>query len=69
MIPALEMALIVKLRSLGERLPFDGLPTLDQRREMVRRVLLAHDHVTYTVSNGKRITLGMQFALVFGEPP
>lgn len=69
MIPALEMALVVKLRSLGQKVGFDGLMTLDQRREIVRAALLDVDHVTFTVRNGKRITMGMQFAATFGEPP
>lgn len=69
MIPALELALLVKLISLGEKIAFDGLLSLDQRREMVRKVLLPRDDVTYTVRNGKRVTLGMQFAAVYGEIP
>lgn len=69
MIPALEMALIVKLRSLGQKINFDGLVALDERRELVRKALLPFDDVTYTVSNGRRITLGMQFATVYREQP
>lgn len=69
MIPTLEMSLITKLRALGTGLEMDGLRTLDQRRELVRAALLPLDDVTYTVANGKRVTLGTQFAAVYGEPP
>lgn len=67
MIPPLEMALVVKLRSLGEKINFDGLMPVEQRCELVRKALLPRADVTYTVSSGKRITLGMQFTTVFGQ--
>jgi len=69
MIPTHELSLILKLRSLGSHVAIEGLTTIDQRREAVRRALLPVNHITYTVSNGKRISLGVQFAAVYGEPP
>lgn len=65
-----ELALITKLRSLGVMLnAFDGLNTPDQRREIVRAALMPVDDVTYAIRNGKRITIAMRFAEVYGMAP
>lgn len=69
MIPTHELSLILKLRSLGGSVKFDGLTTIDQRREAVRRALLPVDHITFSVQNGKRITMGVEFARIYGEAP
>lgn len=72
MIPSLtdEMCLVVKLKALGIKCnAFDGLTTHEQRREFIRAALLPVDDVTYTVQNGKRITMGVEFARIYGEAP
>ena len=63
------MSLITKLRALGTGLQLDGLRTLDERRELVRKALLPVDDVTYAVRHGRRITLAMQFVVVYVEIP
>lgn len=72
MIPKLtdEMCLVVKLKSLGIVCSaFDGLTTHDQRREFIREALMPVDDVTFAVRNGKRITMGVEFARIYGEAP
>lgn len=72
MIPKLadEMSLVTKIRALGiECNAFDGLSTPEQRLEIVRAALLPVDDVTYSVTNGKRITIAMRFAAVYGVAP
>lgn len=65
-----ELALIAKLRALDNsvRLPA-GLTTTEQRREIVRKAIEPWLDVTYTVRNGKRITMAMQYADAYGEVP
>lgn len=61
MIPKLtdEMSLITNIRSCGiECRAFDGLTTPDQRREIVRKALLA---------NSAQERFGGDFARVYGE--
>lgn len=72
MIPKLtdEITLISKVRSLGIQCnAFDGLTTPEQRRAAVRVAIDPVLEVTFSVLNGKRITLAMQFASVYGEVP
>ncbi len=61
-----ELGLLAKLRSLepGWRPP-EGLSTREQRRDAVRAAVMPWLDVTYTVRNGKRITMAMQFAEVY----
>jgi hypothetical protein len=72
MIPKLadEMALIVKLRALGAhpQIPA-GLVTWEQRRDAVKAVLDPVSDVTFTIRNGKRISVGMEYARIYGEAP
>lgn len=65
-----ELGLIVRLRSLERKfhLP-EGLSSIDQRRDLVRKAIEPWLDVTYTVRNGKRITMGMQYATAYGEVP
>lgn len=72
MIPKLadEMAFAVKLKALGiETDAFDGLTTVDQRRDRFRAVLQSVDDVTFAILNGKRISMAMEFARIYGEAP
>lgn len=72
MIPKLpdEMAFGVKLKSLGiQCAAFDGLTTHEQRRDYFREALAPVDDVTFTMRNGKRITIAMEFARIYGEAP
>ncbi len=65
-----EVSLIAKMRSLGAKPEFPGgLTTLEQRRDAVRAVLDPLLEVTYTIQNGKRITMAMQFAAAYGMVP
>lgn len=62
-----EMLLTSKLKSLGVKLsPFDGLSTFETRRELLRAAVNMLPDVTYTVRDGKNITLAQQFAKVYG---
>lgn len=63
-----EMALVTKLVSLQVKCnAFDGgLTTFEQRREKVRGALKPVADVTYTVRDGKNITMRQQFARVYG---
>lgn len=65
-----EISLITKLLSLGAKpaIP-EGLTTVDQRRIAVRAALDPVLEVTFTIQNGKRITMAMQFAAAYGEVP
>lgn len=62
-----EMTLITKIRSL--QIPcnaFDGLTTFEQRRELVRGAVSQVPDVTFTIRDGKAITIGQQFQRVYG---
>lgn len=62
-----EMGLITKIRSL--QVPcnaFDGLTTFEQRRELVRGAVNQIPDVTFTVRDGKNITIAQQFQRVYG---
>ncbi len=62
-----EMALVTKLVSLQVKCnAFDGLTTFEQRREKVRGALKQVADVTYTVRDGKNITMRQQFVKVYG---
>jgi hypothetical protein len=64
-----ELAFGIKLKALGHPTDaFTGLTTSEQRREMFRAALLPVDDVTFTIRNGKRITMAMEFARIYGEP-
>lgn len=64
-----EMTLITKLRSLQVKCnAFDGLTTIDQRREIVRAALKPVEEVTFTVRDGKPITMAQQFQRVYEQP-
>lgn len=72
MIPKLsdEIAFAVKLKALGQPTDaFAGLTTVEQRRDTFREALRPVDDVTFTVANGKRITMAMEFARIYGEVP
>lgn len=65
-----EMFLITKIRSL--QIPcnaFDGLTTFEQRRELVRGAVSQVPDVTFTVKDGKNITIAQQFTRVYGVAP
>lgn len=72
MIPKLaeEISLAVKLKSLGVQCDaFDGLTSPDQRREFFRAALEPVDDVTFAIRNGKRVTMAMEWARIYGEAP
>ncbi len=72
MIPKLteEMALITKIRSLRiDCNAFEGLTTPEQRCGVVRKAIEPVLDVTFNIVNGKRITMGMKFADVYGVVP
>jgi hypothetical protein len=61
-----ELGLLAKLRSLDPNFsPPTGLTTPEQRRDAVRAAIMPWLDVTYTIRNGKRITMAMQYADVF----
>lgn len=62
-----ELSLATKLKSLGEPSPFDGLTTIEQRRDRARMSIARLRDVTFTVRDGKTITLAQQFERVYGE--
>lgn len=65
-----EMLLVSKIKSLGiECNAFDGLTTVEQRMDSVRKAIEPVLDVTYTVRNGKRITMAMQYADAYGAVP
>jgi hypothetical protein len=65
-----EMSLITKIRSLQVVCnAFDGLTTFEQRRELVRGAVSQIPDVTYTVRDGKNITIAQQFEKVYGVAP
>lgn len=62
-----EMCLVSKIRSLQILCnAFDGLTTFEQRREVVRGAARQVAEVTFTVRDGKNITVGKQFERVYG---
>ena len=65
-----ELSLIVKLRALDRTfsLPAGVIPR-EQRRDLVRKAIDPWLDVTFTVRNGRRITMAMQYAEAFGEVP
>lgn len=72
MIPKLsdEMMLVVKMKALGVNCEaFEGLNTVEQRMGIIRDAIEPLLDVTYTVQNGKRITMAMQYANVYGAVP
>ena len=65
-----ELGLLAKLRSLDKSFkPPTGLTTVEQRRDSVRAAIEPWLDVTYTVRNGRRITMAMQYADVYGVVP
>lgn len=63
-----EMSLVTKLVSLQiQCTPFDGLTTFEYRRELVRSAVRLVPDVTFTVRDGKNITLSQQFHRVCGQ--
>jgi len=65
-----EMALVSKIRSLGiECAAFDGLTTPDQRRQCIRAAIDPVLDVTFTILNGRRLTMAMKYADTYGEVP
>jgi hypothetical protein len=65
-----EMTLITKVRSLRiDCNAFDGMTTPEQRCDIVRKAIEPVLDVTFTIRNGKRITMAMQFADVYGVVP
>jgi hypothetical protein len=62
-----ELGLIVKLRALDRHFHLDtGLTTLEQRRDVVHAAIQSWLDTTYTIRNGKRITMAMQYATAYG---
>lgn len=65
-----ELGLIVKLRALDRHFALPaGLTIPEQRKDLIRTALEPWLDTTFTVSNGKRITMAMQYAQAFGEVP
>lgn len=65
-----ELSLISKVRSLGiECNAFDGLSTIEQRMDIVRKAIQPVLDVTFTVRGGKRVTIEMQYADAYGVAP
>jgi len=63
-----EWYLLLKLRSLHIRCDaFDGVSSFEQRRERMRAAIIPNREITYTVMDGKRITLGQQFSLIYRQ--
>jgi hypothetical protein len=65
-----ELALAIKLKALGMKpAAFEGgLTTVEQRRDIVRtQIRTVGAEVTYTLRDGKRITLADQFHRAYGE--
>ena len=62
-----ELGLIVKLRALDRHFHLDtGITTREQRRDAVSAAIGPWLEVTYTIRNGKRITMAMQYATAYG---
>lgn len=65
-----EMAFAVKLKALGiDTDAFTGLTTVEQRRDTFRAALMPVDDVTFRLQNGRRITMAMEFARIYGIAP
>lgn len=65
-----ELGLLAKLRALDQSFaPPPGLTTLEQRREAVRSAIEPWLDATFTIRNGRRITMAMQYADVYREVP
>ena len=65
-----ELGLLAKLRALDQSFALPtGLTTREQRRDAVRAALDPWLDVTYTIRNGRRISMAMQFADVYGTVP
>lgn len=65
-----ELGLLAKLRALDQSFrPPEGLSTLEQRRDVVRIAIDPWLDVTYAIRNGKRVTMAMQYADVYGVVP
>jgi len=65
-----EIALVNKLVSLEvTKQRFDVNASYEARREQTRVFVRLIPDVTFTVRDGKRITMAEQFRLVYGEVP
>lgn len=63
-----EIALATKIISLHVACEFPaGLTTHEQRREIVQKSLAGIEDVTFTIRDGKRVTIREQFVRVYGE--
>jgi hypothetical protein len=67
--PPDEITLIAKARSLGCQINLVGLATVEQRKDIVRAAIDPVLDVTFSLRNGKRITMAMQYAQAYGEVP
>lgn len=62
-----ELGLLVKLRALDNTFKAPtGVTTPAQRQDAVRAAIMPWLDVTYTIRNGRRVTMAMQYADVFG---
>lgn len=64
-----EIALFSKLRSLGVVCELDPLMPVDVRRDVARQAIEPVLEITFTVANGKRITMAMKYADTYGIAP
>jgi hypothetical protein len=65
-----ELRLYTKLRALEVPCTFDASRmTHDERCETLRAAVSLVPEVTFTIRDGKRITMGQEFARVFGAAP
>lgn len=72
MIPKLsdEIAFAARLKAEGiTTAAFDGLTTVDQRRECFREAIWPIEGMEYTRINGRPITVAMEFARIYGCVP
>lgn len=64
-----EISLFSKLRSLGCECALDPLSPVEQRYDMARKAADPVLDITFTVANGKRISIGMKLADTYGIVP
>ena len=64
----LEWALVKKLISLGvpARTVFDGITTREERLAKVREAVKLVPDITYTLTDGKRVTMTQAFMHAYG---
>jgi hypothetical protein len=69
MLPPPEISLVSKIRALGIACTLDPLMPILERSKLIRAAIDPVLDVTFTIRNGRRITMAMQFADVYGIVP